>query len=273
MDLQLSKKTIFITGGNSGIGKAIALAYAKEAGARIAISYFTAEAKALEIVAAIERQGCQAMAVKMDLANLSSIEQAVRAIIERFGSIDILINNAVIWGSGENRGKSFEQMPLSVWQSTVGLNLFGTVKVTQMVIPYMKSRRFGRIVTVSSDLAVESMHGSGPYSSLKAALFGLTANLVSELSEYNILSNVVLPSWTLTEKAKTFFPEDFQKEAIRAFPTNRITEPEQVATLVVYLGSPANGHVNGEYIKVSGKGSQYMLGTIFRELNSGKTKQ
>ena len=265
MDIGLSNKTIFITGGNSGIGKATALLYAKEANANIAISYHANEAGAHQVVTEIEKAGGNALAVKLDLGDIESIQRAIDTIVTAFGSIHVLVNNAIHWGSRENRGKSFEEMPLSQWQETVGINLFGTVKVTQAVVPYMRKQHFGRIVNVSSDVAFDSMHGSGPYGSLKSALFGLTANLVTELSADNILTNVVIPSWTLTERAKNFFAEEFQQEAVRAFPTKRVTQPEEVASMIVYLGSAINGHVNGECIKVTGKGSQAMLALQFRE--------
>lgn len=157
-------------------------------------------------------------------------------------------------------------MPISQWEDTVGSNLFGTVRITKAVTPYMRKQQFGRIVNISSDIALDSMVGSGPYSALKSALFGLTANLVTEFSGDNILSNVILPSWTLTERAKNFFPADFRENAAQAFPSQRITTPEDVASLVAYLGSPANGHVNGEHIRVTGKGSQPLLYHLFQNL-------
>jgi 3-oxoacyl-[acyl-carrier protein] reductase len=265
MDLGLKGKTIFITGGSSGIGKATAIAYGKETGAQVAFSYFKNKEKAENIVRTIEENGGKAMAVLMDMGDTSSIEKAVNAIFEKWNGIDVLVNNAVHWGNPANRGKKLEEMPLEQWEEMFKINLLGMVKIIQMVVPYMRQKKWGRIVNLSSDIAKDSMQGSGPYGSLKAALFGLTANLVEELSADGILSNVVLPSWTLTERAKNFFPESFQEAAIKAFPTRRVTVPEDVASLILYLGSAANGHVNGEHIMVTGKGSQPMLSSMFRE--------
>jgi NAD(P)-dependent dehydrogenase (short-subunit alcohol dehydrogenase family) len=103
-------------------------------------------------------------------------------------------------------------------------------------------------------------------------LFGFTANLVTELSADNVLSNVVIPSWTLTEHAVNYFPEGFQQEAVKAFPTHRITQPEDVASLIAYLGSAMNTHVNGEYIKATGKCSLPMLSAILSEFMSKQKK-
>lgn len=105
-----------------------------------------------------------------------------------------------------------------------------------------------------------------PWQVGKSAIFGLTANLVSELSQYNILINDVVPSWTLTDNARKLFDQQFQQTAKTAFPTQRITTPEDIASMIVYLGSKANGHVNGEQIKVTGSGSQAMLNYFFQQM-------
>jgi len=265
MDTGLSGKTILITGGSMGIGKATALAFGREAGARVALTYFKNEASAKEVVASIERDGGIAFAVYMALGDHASIEKAVEVIAGKFGSIDVLVNNAIQWGSGGNRGKAFEEMPMEQWQETVGVNLFGTVKATQLVVPFMRRQKWGRIVNVSSDIGYDSMKGSGPYGSLKTALFGLTSNLVEELSVDGILSNVVLPSWTMVERHMANFPEDFRREAARAYPTGRITTAQDVASMILYLGSAANGHVNGEHIRVTGKNSQPLLSMLMSE--------
>lgn len=265
MNAGLEGKTVLITGGSSGIGKATALMFAGETGARVAFTYHQNEASAKEIIDAIEKEGGEALSVHMSLQDQDSIRSAIQTAIRHFGNIDVLVNNAVLWGNRENRGKTFEEMPISQWEETVGVNLFGTVKMIQEVVPYMRQAKWGRIINVSSDIAFDSMRGSGPYGSLKSALFGLTANLVEELSADGILSNVVIPSWTLTERAIDFFPEEFRQKAVKAFPTNRITRPEDVASLIVYLGSDANGHVNGEHIRVTGNGSQPMLNSLFKK--------
>jgi NAD(P)-dependent dehydrogenase (short-subunit alcohol dehydrogenase family) len=100
---------------------------------------------------------------------------------------------------------------------------------------------------------------------LKTALFGLTSNLVEELSADSILSNFVLPSWVLVERTIKSFTEEFRSEARKTLPTNRITTPEDVASLIVYLGSAANSHENGEHIRVTGEGSLPLLNTPMRE--------
>jgi NAD(P)-dependent dehydrogenase (short-subunit alcohol dehydrogenase family) len=266
MDTGLYGKTILVTGATSGIGKATARAFGREAGARVALTYFRNEKSAKDVVASIEQDGGSACAVYLSLADHASIEKAVDAVAQKFGGIDVLVNNAVYSGTAfENMGKAFEDMPSSQWEETVGVNLFGTVKVTQCAVPFMRRNKWGRIINVSADISYDSMRGAGPYGSLRTALFGLTSNLVEELSADGILSNVVLPSWTLVERAINNYPEEFRREAGKAFPTNRVTVPEDVATLIVYLGSAANRHVNGEHIRVTGKGSQPLLNVLLQQ--------
>ena len=262
MDCGLEGKTVFLTGGSAGIGRATALAYAREPGVRVAISYLNHQAEAQETVELIQAAGLRAMAVPLDLGKPETIETAIGAISAEFGGVDVLINNAVQWPMARF---NLEDGAISEWDSFFATNLSGIVRLCQLVIPGMKAKRWGRIVLLSSDLAIHSMPGSGRYSALKAALFGLNSNLVAELSPFGILSNVVLPSWTLTDRARTQFPASFQEVAVKAFPTARVTTPEDVASLLLYLGSGANGHVNGEHIKVTGGCSLQLMTHLWDE--------
>jgi 3-oxoacyl-[acyl-carrier protein] reductase len=249
MDCGLNDKVVLVTGGSAGIGRATALLYGREPGCRVAVTYFSNPEGARETVAAIEAAGGQALAVRLDLGDIASVEKAVADVGTAWGPIDVLVANAVQWPTGR---MPFEDTPLDAWDEFFRTNLLGTVRLCQLAAGPMKTRGWGRIVLLSSDLAWDSMKGSARYSTLKAALFGLAANLVAELSPFGILTNVVLPSWTLTDRARSNFPVALQTLAAQAFPTGRVTSPEDVASLVVYLGSGINGHVNGERIKVTG---------------------
>ncbi|PSL46568.1 3-oxoacyl-[acyl-carrier protein] reductase [Chitinophaga niastensis] len=264
MDLGLSAKTILITGGSKGIGEATAMAFAKEPGTQVAITYFQGKTQAESIVDKINAAGGKAMAVYMELGNHPSIIQAVEEVVQAWGQIDVLVNNAIQWGNAEYRGKHLEEIPISAWEYVINTNLFSLVKLTQLVLPYMRNRNWGRIVNISSDLAFDSMKGSGAYSALKASLLGLTANLVEEYSPYNILTNTVVPSWTQTEKALQYFPASLHEAMKQAFPTGRITQPEDVANTILFLCSAANGHVNGETIRVTGKGAMPLMNHVIK---------
>ncbi|MBD0332814.1 MAG: SDR family oxidoreductase [Chitinophagaceae bacterium] len=265
MDLGLQNKVILITGGSGGIGRATALSFNKEGGARIAITYNSNQDAAHKTIEEIQASGNEGMAVPLDLGDLSGIEKAINSIVKYWGTIDVLVNNAVRWMPPAYRDKGFEEIPINVWADIITTNLIGTVKVTQSVVYFMKCNRWGRIVTVSSDLAFESFKGSGPYSALKSSLIGLNANLVEELSPYGILSNLVLPSLTLTEGIMKTLPLDLLKKVEKAYPTKHITTPEDVASVICFLCSAANKQVNGELIKVTGYVSLALANYFFNQ--------
>ena len=252
MDCGLNGKVVLITGGSTGIGKATAELFGREPGARVALTYKTGRERALDTVARMEAQGGTAMAVSMDLGDRDGIDRAVEEVRARFGGVDVLVNNAVQWPTERF---ALEDGPVSAWKSFFSVNLSGDRTTLPGGRSFHEGAPMGADRPPSSDLAIDSMKGSGRYSTLKAALFGFAANLVTELSPFDILTNVVLPSWTLTERAQTRFPQSFPEVAAAAFPTGRVTTPEDVASLILYLGSGANGHVNGERIRVTGGSS------------------
>ena len=122
----------------------------------------------------------------------------------------------------------------------------------QAVVPVMRIARWGRIVTISSTQAEDGFPGAAYYAAAKAALHGLSATLARELGPLSILSNIVMPGFTLTEKARNWMLEERIMQMAEQTPTNRLATPEDIARLVVFLGSPINTHINGEEIRVAG---------------------
>ncbi|MDP9457099.1 MAG: hypothetical protein CYG60_17720 [Actinobacteria bacterium] len=250
MDTGLRGKVVFVTGGSSGIGRATAVAFGRE-GARVALSYRNDRAGAAETAGMVGEAGGEALTVRYDLADERSIRGAVREIVERWGAVDVLVNNAVRW-PGRGGGTLFEEVPPERWREDTRTLLEGAYLTIQAVVPLMRAAGWGRIVSVSTSLAEDGMAGGAPYTAAKAGLHGLTRTLAKELAPAGILANVVMPGLTLTERARRVIPgEVLDGEAART-PTGRLTTPEEVAALVVFLGSAANGHVNGENIRVSG---------------------
>ena len=253
MDTGLRGKIVFVTGGSSGIGRATAVAFGRE-GARVALSYRNDRAGAAETAGMVGEAGGEALTVRYDLADESSIRRAVEEVVERWGALHVLVNNAVRWpGRGGSGGVTlFEEVPPERWQEDTRTLLEGAYLTIQAVLPLMRAAGWGRIVNVSSSLAEDGMAGGAPYTAAKAGLHGLTRTLAKELAPAGILANVVMPGLTLTERARRAIPgEVLDGEAART-PTGRLTAPEEVAALVVFLGSAANGHVNGENIRVTG---------------------
>jgi 3-oxoacyl-[acyl-carrier protein] reductase len=251
MDLSLQNRVVLVTGSSAGIGRATALAFGRE-GARVGITYRSHVTQAEETARLVIEVGGQAVVVPYDLADEESIAQAVETIVQQWGGIDVLVNNAVQWGSLEDMGKRFEEVPVSNWKPTLELSLAGVYHTLQRVVPLMRAQGWGRIVNVSSNVAEDGIPGAGAYAAAKAGLHGLTRVLARELGPVGILSNVVMPGFTLTERNRDLFPQPMQAAVAEQTPTGRLTRPEDVAALIVFLGSAANGHVNGEAIRCTG---------------------
>nr|BBH86482.1 beta-ketoacyl-ACP reductase [Thermosporothrix sp. COM3] len=251
MDLGLQQKVVMVTGSSSGIGRATALAFGRE-GARVVVTYRSQHAQAEETASRVLEVGGEALVVPYDLASEETITQAVDTVVQRWGSIDVLVNNAVQWGSLEDMGKRFEDVPAQNWKPTLELSLMGVYSTLQRVVPLMRTRGWGRIVNVSSNVAEDGIPGAGAYAAAKAGLHGLTRVLARELGSAGILANVVMPGFTLTERNRDQFPAQMQAAVAQQNPTGRLTTPEDVAALIVFLCSAANGHVNGEAIRCTG---------------------
>jgi 3-oxoacyl-[acyl-carrier protein] reductase len=245
MELGLANRVVLVTGSSSGIGRATALAFGRE-GARVGITYRSQRQQAEETARQVIEAGGQAIVVAYDLAREETIKEVVATVGQQWGHIDVLVNNAVQWGSLEEMGKRFEEIPMSSWKSTLDLSLAGVYYTLQQVLPLMRTQSWGRIVNVSSNVAEDGIPGAGAYAAAKAGLHGLTRVLARELGPAGILSNVVMPGFTLTERNRDQFPQAMQAAVAQQTPTGRLTRPEDVAALIVFLGSAANSHVNGE---------------------------
>lgn len=249
MDLGLEGRVVLVTGGSRGIGAAVAREFGAE-GARVAITYHQARARADAVVGEIGRD---AMALPMSLGDHDSIERAVAEVIERWGRIDVLINNAVDWGEASGwTAPTFEALDAAVWSAFMATNLGGSYRVAQCVAGGMRERQWGRMVHVSSTIAEDGMVGSGPYSAAKAALHGLTRTLAKDLGPRGVLVNVVMPGLTLTEKNIERLPDEARAEYGEAAPIKRLLGPEEVARVIVFVGSAANTAMTGEIVRASG---------------------
>jgi NAD(P)-dependent dehydrogenase (short-subunit alcohol dehydrogenase family) len=251
MDMGLRNRVVLVTGSSAGIGRATAIAFGRE-GARVGITYRRQREEAEETARRVIEAGGEALVVPYDLGSEESVVTAVQTIVEQWGGIHVLVNNAVQWGSLEDMGVPFEEMPVSRWKKSFEYNLAGVYLTTQKVVAHMRAEGWGRIVNVSTNLAQDGMPGAGPYATAKAGLHGLTRVLAKELGSAGILSNVVLPGFTVTERNLQLMPQNLRDMAARETPTRRLSTPEDLANLIVFLGSAANGHVNGEFVRCTG---------------------
>jgi 3-oxoacyl-[acyl-carrier protein] reductase len=252
MDLGIKERVALVTGSSQGIGRATAELFGSE-GAHVVVTYRNNRDKAEAVAATIRGAGGKAMVVFFDLASGASIDTAVGEVLARWGRLDILVNNAVAWGDPLTaQTPPFEGLPLDEWQPLMRANLEGAFRTIQTVVPSMRERRWGRIVNISSDLAVDGMPGAGWYTTVKAGLHGLTRTLSKELAPDGILTNVVMPGLTLTERATANIPAAVLEDVAQKSPIRRILPPAEVAPMIVFLCSSVNTSVNGEIIRASG---------------------
>lgn len=253
MDMGLQNRVVFVTGGSSGIGRASAIAFGRE-GAKVALSYKNNRRGAEETAVMVSEAGGEPMVVPYDLGDDDSIRSAAESITEHWGTVHVLVNNAVQRNSmvSPREALPFEQVPHQQWRSMIRGSLEGAYLTIQTVLPSMRKEGWGRIVNVSSGLTERGRPGVGAYAAAKAGLHGLSRTLSSELAADGILTNVVMPGITLTEMAAENIPSKIMEQVAAQTPTGRLSIPEDVASLIVYLCSGANGHINGEIIKVTG---------------------
>lgn len=252
MDLDLKGRVALVTGSSQGIGKAAAVLLGTE-GARVGVTYYQHRDKATAVVEQIERAGSQALVVPLDLAEIESVQAAARAVLDRWGRIDILVNNAVQWPSRPPwETPPFEDLPAAEWRPFLRAHTEGPYAAIQAVLPSMRAQGWGRIVNVSSGVAVDGVPGAGPYAAAKAALHGLTRTLSKELGPAGILVNVVMPGVTLTERMAAALPAAVRQQREQASPIRRLLPPEEVVPTIVFLCSGANTAVTGEVIRASG---------------------
>jgi len=252
MDLGLTDRVVLITGGSRGIGKATALAFAGE-GARVALTYRSGNELAHKAVAEIIAMGGKALAVRLDLSEPDSISAGIDTVRKRWGGIDVFIANAVQFpDASPGAGPAFEDVPVEDWQRLLRSSLEGTIACIQAVLPAMRGRGDGRVVLISSDLARRvALPGTGIYGAAKAALAGLMNGLIAELRG-DILVNIVTPGLTMTERNLDEIPQSLRDAATAHTPTGRLSQPEDVARAIVFLGSPANSNITGDNLNVTG---------------------
>lgn len=246
METGLSGKVAFVSGGSGAIGRAIALDLAAE-GADVGVSWYANEDAAVDVVAAVSRAGARGHAVRVDQSDPDSAREAVAEVRDVLGPISVLVANAVAWPDralGEVDGLA----------ASLTTNAVGTLALVDAVLADMRAAGWGRVVLVSTDVVVQPMPGSLAYATAKGALEAAARVLAVREARHGILTNVVRPGLTLTDRAvnSPFFGAGVIEAEAAHTPTGRICTPEDVAGAVTYLASVANGHVNGQVLSVAG---------------------
>ncbi len=250
MDLRLKDQTALVTGSSSGIGRATAIAFGKE-GACVAITYHDNREGAEGTANAIREGGGQALVMHYDLADPDSVRSSLKRLDQEWGRLNVLVNNAAPMDVAGPTGQLFEDVPLENWQAMLRGTLEGITLTIQCALPLMRKSGWGRIVNISSDGA-DGYPGLGPYATAKAGLHGLTRTLAVELGPANILSNVVMPGFVLTEHNQQVVPAQYQEQVKSQLPTRQLPTPEDIAAVIVFLSSPVNRQITGQIIRVTG---------------------
>ena len=238
-------KVALVTGGSRGIGKEIALELA-ENGFDIAINYRSEQEVNPEVKQEIEKFNVRCELVKADVSNFEECENMVKEIIEKFGRIDVLVNNA-----GITRDGLIMRMKKEDFESVIDVNLVGTFNVTRNVIPHMIKQRSGRIVSLASVVGVAGNAGQTNYAASKAGIIGFTKSLAKEVASRNILVNAVAPGFIDTNMTQVL--SDSVKEGIHAqIPLKRMGSPREVAKVVRFLSTDDSSYITGQVINIDG---------------------
>ena len=238
-------KVALITGATRGIGKEIALELAAN-GYDIAVNCRSIQDSLEEERKEIEAYGVRCEFVQADVANFEQCEAMVKETIEKFGKIDVLVNNAGITKDG-----LIMRMKKEDFEAVIDINLTGTFNVTRNVIPYMIKQKSGRIINLSSVVGVAGNAGQTNYSASKAGVIGFTKSLAKEVASRNILVNAVAPGFIDTDMTKVL--SDSVKEGINAqIPLRRMGTPREVAKVVKFLASDDSSYVTGQVINIDG---------------------
>lgn len=240
----LQDKVAIVTGASRGIGRAVALALAA-AGAKVVVNYTSSSGAADEVVAQIAGSGRDAIALQADVSKPDQVEALISATMEKWGRVDVLVNNA-----GITRDTLLLRMKLEDWQAVIDLNLTGVFLCTRAVSKIMLKQRSGRIVNIASVAGQMGNPGQANYSAAKAGVIGFTKTVAKELASRGITVNAVAPGFIATDMTDDL-PN--QEEILKFIPLGRFGQAEDVAGLVRFLAAdPAAAYITGQTLNVDG---------------------
>ena len=244
--LLLEGKVAIVTGGSSGIGRAIAEDLAAN-GAKIVVNYNSSSEAATEVVDSITKNGGTAVAVQADVSDFKASTDLIKSTLDTFGQIDILVNNA-----GTTRDTLLLSMKESQWDTVLDTNLKSVFNCSKAAVrPMLRRKKGGRIINISSVSGIVGQPGQANYAASKAGIIGFSKSLAKELGSRAITVNVVAPGFVLT-KLTADLPEDLVKQTVDFIPLGRWGDASEIANVVTFLASGKASYITGEVIQVDG---------------------
>ena len=237
-------KTVLVTGGSRGIGKAICERLGNDY--NIVVGYSTSIDSAEEVVSTIKSNGGNAVALHIDVTNQDSINSCFDAIEKDFSTVDVLINNA-----GITKDNIFPRLKQDDWDDVINTNLTGAFRVSQRAVKGMMKNKWGRIIFISSVAGLSGNTGQSNYAASKAGLIGLAKTISKELGSRNITSNVIAPGYVDTDMT-SFLNEEQKEDIIEQLSIKRVGKPEDIANMVSFLCSDESEYITGQVFPVDG---------------------
>lgn len=234
-----------VTGGSRGIGREICLKLAKE-GVNVAVNYSGSQEKAEAVAEECREFGVKAMAIQGNVADSESVNSMVKTVIDEFGSIEILVNNA-----GITKDNLIMRMKEEDFDAVIDTNLKGVFNCSKAVTRPMMKQRYGRIINISSVVGVLGNAGQANYVASKAGVIGLTKSMARELANRNIHVNAIAPGFIETDMTESL-SEELVEGMLKQIPLGQLGKPEQVAAVVAFLASDAASYMTGQTLHVDG---------------------
>ncbi|HXZ97971.1 MAG TPA: 3-oxoacyl-ACP reductase family protein [Candidatus Acidoferrum sp.] len=241
----LAGKVALVTGASRGIGRGIALEMARE-GADVVVNYSRSDIKAGKVARDIQALGRRSSSVKADVSSPGQVQAMRKRVLREFGGVDILVNNAGV----HHHLKSWE-IEDAEWRHVLGVNLDGVFYCSRAFSQEMRTKKWGRIINISSIIAFTGTDHEAHYGTSKAAVVGLTKSLALELAGHNITVNAIAPGWIETDMTSGMTSGE-KKKALELVPLRRMGQPEDIAHVAAFLASDKASFITGQTIHVNG---------------------
>lgn len=245
MEMDFTDTTVLVTGGTRGIGRAIVEAFA-EAGARVAFTYRSSTDAAASLVEMLEERGTDVLSLQGDVADFETAQSHVDSVVDRWETLDVLVNNA-----GITRDGLMLRLKEEDWDAVLDTNLKGVFNFSKAAYRPMMRQRGGAIINISSVVGTSGNAGQTNYAASKAGIIGFSKSLAKELGSRNVTVNVVAPGYVQTDMTDEL-DEERKKALLDAVPLDRLAEPKEIAESVLFLASPAADYITGHVLHVNG---------------------